>query len=400
VLSSVLAWSRVRVHARTFLSVATLVPAAVGGCSAAGSSSVKVSGTNLTIYSSIPRSEYVADPETARDVQNAEQLALSQNGSQVGKFKIRFVQLGDDKLSNSARTAISDKTAIAYLGELAPGSSADSMGIVNAQDLLQVSPTDTAIELTLTTAAVPGAPGNLYESLKTYGRTFARVTPNASLEAKAQVQEMQSLSVKQLYVTDDGSPYGRAIARAVRQDAAAPSAGITVASSQSGADAIFFGFGDANAAIHTFSSAAQSNPTAKLFGPSALDNSTFAAGLGATAKKVYISSPGFLPSDLTQGGRNFVSAFTAKFGHAPALRAIFGYEAMTAVLNVLKKAGSSANSRGTVVDDFFSYKNAGQPTALPSYSINANGDTSLAPFVFSRLRAGKLVPFSFVQPQG
>jgi branched-chain amino acid transport system substrate-binding protein len=377
-----------------------MVPAAVGGCSAAGSSTVKVSGTQLTIYSSIPRSEFAGDPQTARDMQSAEQLALEQNGSQIGKFKIRFVQLGEDKLSNNARNAIGDTTSIAYLGELAPGSSADSMGIVNAQSLLQVSPSDTAIELTLTTPAVPGAPGNLYESLKTYGRTFARVTPNASLEAEAQVQEMQSLSVKQLYVTDDGSAYGRAIARAVRQEAAAPSAGITVANSPGGADAIFFGAADPSAAIRTFNSAAQSNPTAKLFGPSALDNSTFAAGLGASARNVYVSSPGFLPSDLAPGGKKFVSDFEAKFGHIPATRAIFGYEAMTAVLNVLKKAGPSANNRGTVVDDFFSYKNAGEPTALPSYSMNANGDTSIAPFVFSRLRAGKLVPFKSVQPQG
>jgi ABC-type branched-subunit amino acid transport system substrate-binding protein len=397
VLSRVLAWGRTRVHARTLLSVATMVPAAVGGCSAAGSSSVKVSGTKLTIYSSIPRSQLATDPGTARDIQNAEQLALEQNGSQVGKFKISFVQLGDDKLSNNARTAISDTTAIAYLGELAPGASADSMGILNAQDLLQVSPSDTAIELTQATPAVPGAPGNLYESLKTYGRTFARVTPNAAHEAKAQVAEMHTLGVKQLYVTDDGSPYGKAIAHAVRQDAASPAVGITVSSSQSGADAIFFGAGDVQGAIHSFTSAAQSNPTAKLFGPSALDNTTFAGGIASAAKNVYISSPGFLPADLTPGGQTFVSDFKDKYGHAPATGAIFGYEAMRAVLNVLKKAGTSANSRGTVVDDFFSYKNAGQPTALPSYSINANGDTSLAQFVFSRLRAGRLVPFVSIQ---
>ena len=37
---------------------------------------------------------------------------------------------------------------------------------------------------------------------------------------------------------------------------------------------------------------------------------------------------------------------------------------------------------------------------LGTYSINANGDTSVAPFVFSRLEAGKLVPFKFVQAQG
>ena len=37
---------------------------------------------------------------------------------------------------------------------------------------------------------------------------------------------------------------------------------------------------------------------------------------------------------------------------------------------------------------------------LGTYSINCNGDTSIAPFVFSRLAGGKLVPFKFVQAQG
>lgn len=397
-LRRVLDLGRLRVSAPTLiLSVLTAIPAAVGGCSA-GSSSVKVSGNNLTIYASVPHQEFAADPETARDTFSAEQLALEQNGSQIGKFRVQFRSLTDNKVSNNARTAIGDKNAIAYLGELPPGASADSLGITNAQDLLQVAPTDTALELTLTTSAVPGAPGNLYESLKTYGRTFARVVPNSSREAKAQVQEMQALSVRRLYVADDGSAYGSAIAQAVRQ--AAASAGITAVSSQSGADAVFYGASNVAAAVRTFGSAVQANPRAKLFGPSALDNTTFAAGVAAGARNVYTSSPGFLPAELPAAGQKFIADFKAKYGHAPALRAIFGYEAMVAVLNVLKKAGSSANDRGTVVEDFFAYKNSGRPSVLPPYSINANGDTSLAGFVFSRLRAGKLVPFKFVQAQG
>jgi branched-chain amino acid transport system substrate-binding protein len=394
--TDVLAWSRGRLRAPTaLLSVFGLIPAAVGGCSTSGNSSVKVSGTNLTIYASIPHSEFVNDPETARDVASAEQLALEQTGSQIGKFRVSLRSLADDKISNNARTAISDKTAIAYLGELAPGSSADSLGITNAQDVLQVSPTDTALELTVQTSAVPGAPGNLYESLKTYGRTFARVVPNASREAKAQVQEMQALSVSRLYVASDGTPYGKAIAQAVRQDA---SPGISVVSSQSGADGIFYGASNVAGAVRFFNSAAQSSPTAKLFGPSALDASTFASGLTAGMRNVYISSPGFLPSDLPPAGQTFVSQFKAKFGHDPATRAIFGYEAMAAVLDVLKRAGDSANDRGTVVHDFFGIRN--RQSVLGTYSINANGDTSLVPFVFSRLRDGRLIPFKFVQPQG
>jgi ABC-type branched-subunit amino acid transport system substrate-binding protein len=76
-------------------------------------------------------------------------------------------------------------------------------------------------------------------------------------------------------------------------------------------------------------------------------------------------------------------------------QAIFGYEAMSAMLAVLREAGSHANNRSTVVHDFLAIKN--RPSALGTYSMNSNGDTSIAPFVFSRVRQGKLVPFAQVQ---
>jgi hypothetical protein len=74
---------------------------------------------------------------------------------------------------------------------------------------------------------------------------------------------------------------------------------------------------------------------------------------------------------------------------------------MGAMLAALHKAGGSANNRGTVVKDFFAIRD--RSSALGTYSINKNGDISFsagAPFVFSRVKAGKLVPFKAVQEQG
>jgi branched-chain amino acid transport system substrate-binding protein len=65
------------------------------------------------------------------------------------------------------------------------------------------------------------------------------------------------------------------------------------------------------------------------------------------------------------------------------------------VLAVLREAGSNAGNRSTVVHDFLSIKN--RQSVLGTYSMNSNGDTSIAPFVFSRLQRGKLVPFAQVQ---
>jgi branched-chain amino acid transport system substrate-binding protein len=393
--SSVLARSRARLRALALaVGAGAALTAGLAGCAAAGNSSVKATGKTLTIYASAPP-RAASDP-VVQDVLAAERLAFQQKAGEVTAFKLSFPPaLSAGKLSDHARTAIQDSAAIAYLGEILPGDSADTLGINNAQDLLQVTPTDTALELTTSSAAIPDTPGRYYQSLKTYGRTFARVVPNSAVEAKAQVQEMRSLSVSKLYVADDGSDYGKAIALAVKQDA---SRAITVVSSQAGADAVFYGASSGSAAVRLFNSAAQANPAVKLFGPSALSDATFAAGITAGTKNVFISSPGFLPADLPAAGQKFVADFKETFQRTPVPQAIFGYEAMAVLLDVLKQAGPSANDRSTVVRHFFAIKN--RPSVLGTYSINANGDTSIAPFVFSRLRAGRLVPVTFVQPQG
>jgi branched-chain amino acid transport system substrate-binding protein len=377
-----------------------LAALAVGlaGCTAPASN-VNVTGTSLTIYASVP--PHGAGGQQAQDVLDAEQLAFQQAGSQVGSFKLKLVRVDGNEPSADARTAIQDTSAIAYIGELTPGASADSVGITNAQGLLQVSPTDTAVALTQSTPAVPNAPNRYYESLSTYGRTFARVVPNATQEAKAQVSEMQALHVTKLYLTTDGSAYGAAIEDAVKQDAA-PAISVVQGPpdaarfSSSGADALFFGGSSRTIAAPLFGDVAKANASVKLFAPSALDDGAFAAGFGPANIHLYVSVPGFLPKDLTPAGQTFASAFTAAYHHAPVAEAIFGYEAISAVLAVLKEAGSAANDRAIVVHDFFAIKN--RSSVLGTYSINTTtGDTSIAPFVFSRFKDGLLVPYAQLQ---
>ncbi len=373
----------------------------VGSCSSTATQSVTTSGSKLTVYASAP----AAAPDSA-DLLAAEQLAFRQfqqtGGGRVGKFPVKLAIVRSGNVADDARSAIEDLSSIAYIGEFAPGASADSMGITNAEDLLQVSPTDTALELTQSTAAVPGAPGNYYEAEKTYGRTFARVVPNTAQEAKAQIEEMSALGVKKLYVADDGSPYGAAIANAIKADAGStltavqgpPDAAKVTAN---GADALFFGASSAStsAAATLFGNVAKASPAVKLFGPSTLESSAFAASFGPAKLRLYVSAPGFLPKSLPAAGKTFVAQFTAAYGHAPAPEAIFGYEAMSAVLAVLREAGSSADDRSTVVRDFFAIKNRSSP--LGTYSIDSVGDISIAPYVFSRFHNGALVPFRQVQ---
>jgi ABC-type branched-subunit amino acid transport system substrate-binding protein len=80
---------------------------------------------------------------------------------------------------------------------------------------------------------------------------------------------------------------------------------------------------------------------------------------------------------------------------------VFGFAAVQALLHALQQAGGSAGNRKTVVQDFFALRNFG--TVAGAISITKNGDASFAggvPFVFSRVKAGKLVAEKAVQGQG
>ncbi len=374
------------------LAAGIAVVAGLAGCAAASSSSITVAGQTLTIYASLPSG--VATPE-AQDVLSAEQLALRQAGSQIGSFRVRLAQLRAEQASNNARSAIEDSSTIAYLGEIPPGASADSLGINNAEDLLQVSPTDTAEALTQSTAAVPNSPGLYYESSKSYGRTFARVVPTTALEARALTGALPALKVSKLYVSDDGSDYGKTIALEVKDDLGS---GVSLASSPADADGVFYGASSPTAAAKVFNQTVASNRAVKLFAPSALAGQSLVSALIPLAQRaLYVTAPGFY-KDLTAAGQRFQTDFHATFGHAPDPQAIFGYEAMDSVLAVLREAGSAAGDRATVVRDYLAIKN--RQSVLGTYSISGTGDTSLDAFTLSRVTAGRLVPFKALADQG
>lgn len=385
---------RIRSRALAGIGVACLAALTIAGCGTAGGSSsassvVTVAGHTLAIYLSEPAD--LRSDATAQDVVDAEKLAFSTYRGEVKDYALALTPVSDRPLTTNARTAIIDPRTIAYLGEIAPGASDDTVGITNALDVLQVSPTDNALELSDPTPAVKGGPKSLFESWGTYGRTFARVVPGGAQEARAQVAEMKKLGVTRLYVKDDGSVYGRAIADAVESDAR--SAGLTIESGIGEQDnGYFYGARSPAAAARYFNRIAAMAPTAKLFGPSSLNSSAFTTAISGSVRNLYVSMPGYLPRDLPAGGRAFESHFRSRYHHRPNVEAIFGYEAMSALLRVLASEGEKANARAAVVSAFM--KQRGAPSVLGSFSIDSAGNTSLDAFVFARLRGNTLVPFT------
>lgn len=360
--------------------VAVAMAALLAGCSATGSSSssssassVTAKGSTLVVYLSQPPA---ADP-VQKQVLQAEQLACQQlAGSIPGtSLSVKCQTVSDRLLSDNARTAIQDESSIGYIGEIGPGTSQQSLGITNALDLPQVSPTDTAPVL-----------DSYYETAGTYGHTFVRIAPSSAQEAQAVLAEMKKLGVHSLYVKGDGSDYGNALESAVRSDAS--SQGITVASSPTSVDAIFYAGNSASAAEHFAAGASSTATSTKLFLPSALAGLDFGAGSWSQFKAVYVSEPGAAGA----ADKSFVSQFSSRYGGAPAPQAVFGYAAVQTLMHEVKGAGKSANNRSTVLKHLHELSDFS--SVVGSLSLNSSGYSSLgsSSIVFSRLRGGTLVP--------
>lgn len=366
---------------------AAAISAAGAGCTAAAPAP-KASGKNLAIYLSEPAS--AASDQLAQDVLDAERLAFSQLNAKVSGFTVTLHVVSGSRISANARAAISDDSAIAYLGEPVPGSSVDSVGITNAMDLLQVSPTDDDIRLTQRTGGV--APSHYYEAWATYGHTFARMVPTSSREAVALVAEMQSLGVRTLRVaTEPGNGYAAAMADAV----AARAQALSISLSSGSADGVLYLGASPEAAASVLDAAAAANPKVKLFVGSALADQSFVARLAPAAQKaLYAIAPGVPAGPPAAAASRFRTSFRTAYGHPPAAQAIFGYAAMQAVLHVLQQAGPNANNRSDVVARFMRLSYSG--SVLGSYRI-ADGDTSFDSFLLERVRAARLEPIKTLQ---
>jgi hypothetical protein len=213
------------------------------------------------------------------------------------------------------------------------------------------------------------------------------MVPTTGVEATKQVTEMKSLGVSTLYLTGDGSPYGLTLAAALRK--AASGAGIAIASAPGQAQGAFYAGASVPGAARAFQSATTTSPAIKLFAPSALDDPALVSALGSASRNLYVSVP---TGNGGPAATKFASDFKAAFGHAPAQQAVFGYAAMQAVLFALRQAGSSVNDRAKVIDQFSAIRNNVPNSVIGPYTINANGDTSLASFVLDRVRHGVLIP--------
>lgn len=383
-----------------------LLPGALAltGCGGdAAQRDARLHGAGLTIYSSLPQRGPLR--AVAEDVLDAERLALAHDGGRVGRYRVRLVALDaatpsagrsdPAQISQNARLAANDPHAVAYLGELATGSSAISIPLTNEAGILQVSPLDTAMALTTSSLAVAGSPERYYPKLRDLGRTFARVVPSDRSQVNALLRDMRLNGVRRLAILTDEDPSGRALAVNLRAKARA--AGIAVVAreeideharqhddaiarvEEADPDAALDATGARPGAARLWRELYAADPTLELYAPASLADPAFVAALGPVAAVAHVTQPVYEAQEGGPLAQRFARTFRRRFGRLPAAEARYGYEAMRSVLAAIRRAQAAAPdgllTRAGAVRAYF--ETAPRDSVLGPYAIDPAGDTSL-----------------------
>jgi branched-chain amino acid transport system substrate-binding protein len=348
------------------------------------------------------------------------ELALAQVHAAVGKYRIAYVVLDDSTakagtwvpgfVAANAQRAAADKTTVGYLGEFNPDASAISIPVLNRAGIPQISPADGAAGLTSGTAGTfPGEPEKYYPRGT---RTFARVVPDDSVEAVAQIGLQQSLGCTKSYVLDDGSVYGADLASIFSHDAqraglalagiqdydptAAMYASLAAAVAATGADCVFLAaIAESHAAAVT-TAVATALPQARIFASDGVaDGAYLDAARGGIPlrldRRIYLTMAPLARSAYPPASHAFFDAYRERYGSVEPY-AIFGYAAMTLMLRAIDRAtdhGRRVADRAKVLAAIFATRN--RHSVLGTYSINRSGNTTLRAYGAYRVVRGQLV---------
>ncbi len=111
--------------------------------------------------------------------------------------------------------------------------------------------------------------------------------------------------------------------------------------SQSGAQAVFFSGGTSSSVVTLWRELHGADPHLLLLGPSTMVNAGFATQIGQAAQSTYLSTPLLPASMYPASAQRLFADYSRHFHEPPTPDALYGYEAMSVVLEAIRKAGSA-----------------------------------------------------------
>jgi branched-chain amino acid transport system substrate-binding protein len=398
-------------------ALALALSLALAGCGRGDAAADRIPGGTLTIYASVPL--HGASRLDAQAILNGAELSLAHSGARVGRYRIAFHPLDDStpqsggwdpgQTTVNARVAAKDKTTIGYIGELNSGASAVSIPLLNRLGIPQVTPASTAVGLTSGGAgAAPGEPEKYYP---TGIRTFLRVVPNDDVQAAVQVKLQQLHGCHRTFVVDDGEVDGEDMADSFQLVARA--AGLRIAGvaafppratdyssfassvAQSGADCVLISALTESGAPLVTRQIAAAMPAAQIFGTAGIAESTFTdpaqGGIPLSLDdRILLTCATLVPGSGPSAARAFYTAYDRTYGAAQP-DAIYGYEAMSLMLNAISRASDGGREpvrRSKVLAALFHTR--GRQSVLGTYSVRPDGDTTIRRYGVYRIVDGEM----------
>lgn len=239
-------------------------------------------------------------------------------------------------------------------------------------------------------------------------RTYARVVPNDVVQGAALATLMQP-ECRRVAIAHDGEAYGEHLAGAVRQ--AGRRLGLRVVltmqidaravrhrkearrARRARADCFLYAGITANNAIQLYRNVAATLPRAKLYGGDGIGESGFSdpseGGVPASVgRRVRVTIQPLERQGFGAAGKDLLRRFSDRFNvRDPYSYAVYGYEAMSLALDAIARSGDG--SRARVLDALFATRD--RASVLGTYSIDANGDTTLRDYGVYRIRGGEFV---------
>jgi branched-chain amino acid transport system substrate-binding protein len=383
---------------------ATAAPAAATAAPAGGAATAAPAGGGevIRIYSSLPRQGQSKGQTDA--VVNAIKMRFEEDDYQAcnGQFRIDYVDLDDATAAkgswdeatetSNANRAVSDPDAMIYIGTFNSGAAALSIPILNAVDLVMISPANTYVGLTK--AMAPGEPDKYYPNGK---RNYTRVVTADHVQGEANAKWAQKLGVTSVYILDDQQVYGKGVADLFEKSA--KELGITViahegidgkaqdyralmtkiATSNSGGppDLVYFGGivdNNAGQVLKDMRAVGMTPEQVKFMGPDGIQTPSFIDAAGAeVAEGTYGTVAGLPLSKLGTKGQEFLKNYQAEYGLESESYGPFGYEAASVALAAINSA--CTKDRAAIRDAVFATKDF--DGVLGSWSFDADGDTTL-----------------------